>query len=227
MNNRYLRDKAMRRDSRMRSDYGQDMRNPYGSRGGYVSSRRRGSGNDRAMDYNYDYAESSGRYDSRYDYEYGDSRNYMGDQHYGEHHRPMEYEMYGIGGMRPMYDYRGSRGRRMDYGYDYASEDMEKEWKEELKEWKEKLKKHDRFNFPKEQIISQAKQMGVKFDEFDEEEFLVTYYMVMSDYPQVANEPHTYLAMAKDWLIDKDSELQGSDKLCAYYYEIIKAGKDD
>jgi hypothetical protein len=219
--NRYLKDRAMRKD------YRGDMRNPYGSRGGYVSSRHgRMRGRDRAMDYDYDYPEHDGRYDSRYDYGHESPRDYMGDQHYGERNRPMEYEMYGVGGMRPMYDYRGSRGRRMDYGYDYASEDMEKEWKEDLEEWCKKLKKHDRFNFSKEQILGQAKQMGVKFDDFSEDEFLTTYYMVMSDYPQVANEPHTYLAMAKDWLHDKDSELQGSDKLCAYYYEVIKAGKE-
>ena len=51
--------------------------------------------------------------------------------------------------------------------------------------------------------------------------------MVMSDYPQVANEPHTYLSLAKDWLEDKDSKLKGSEKLCAYYYEIIKGGEED
>ena len=45
----------------------------------------------------------------------------MGDEHYGEYHRPMEYEMYGIGGMRPMYDYR-----------DYAEEKEHKEYQEKL-----------------------------------------------------------------------------------------------
>lgn len=220
--NRYLKDKAMRGEyPRVSHKRGMmDERNPYGSRGGYVSTRKMRK--DRAMGRGHDYPEYDSRYDMYYDREYYGSRDYPSDEHYGQHHRPMEYEMYGVGGMRPMYDYRG----RMDYGYDYASEDMEKEWKEDLHEWKEKLKHHDRFNFSKDQILAQAKQMGVKFDEFSEEEFLVTYYMVMSDYPQVANEPHTYLAMAKDWLHDKDSELQGSDKLCAYYYEIIKGGKE-
>lgn len=235
--NRYLKDRAMRRDMNMR-----DGRNPYGSRGGYVSSRRgrgrdrsdmnydmvRGNrGYDRGMDYEYDYPKHDSQYDSRYDREYGGQDGHYPMERHGEHYRPMDYEIYGVGGMRPlMNDYRG---RRMDYGYgyDYASEDMEKEWKEDLEEWCKKLKKHDRFNFPKEQILSQAKQMGVKFDEFTEEEFLTVFYMVMSDYPQVANEPHTYLAMAKDWLMDKDSELQGSEKLSAYYYEIINAGQKD
>ena len=125
---------------------------------------------------------------------------------------------YGIGGIRPM----------MDYGmYDYSSEDMEHEWKEDLHKWTEKLKKHDRFNVPKEQLIHNARQMGVSFDSYSEDEFLTTYYMVMSDFPQIANEPHTYLALAKDWLHDKDSKLQGADKLCAYYYEVIEGGEKD
>ena len=68
--------------------------------------------------------------------------------------------------------------------------------------------------------------MGVKFEDYNEEEFLTTYYMVLSDYPKIANEPHTYLALAKDWLEDKDTALKGSEKLCAYYYEIVKGGEE-
>ena len=45
--NRYLMDRASRRNM------SQDGRNPYGSRGGYVMSRR-GRGRDRAMDYGND-----------------------------------------------------------------------------------------------------------------------------------------------------------------------------
>lgn len=212
--NRYLKDRAMRRD----------MRNPYGSRGGYVSSRRR-SGRDREMDYGHDYPEYDSRYDSRYfdrrmDYNYGRDM-----EHHREHSRPMEYEMYGVGGMRPMYDgtdYARGRGRDYDYGYDYASEDMEKEWHEELEKWGKKLKKHDIFNMPKEQIIQKARDMGVKFHDYNEEEFVTTYYMMISDYKNVSNDPHFYLVLAKQFLEDDDTALKGSDKLCAYYYEIVK-----
>lgn len=212
--NRYLKDRAMRRD----------MRNPYGSRGGYVSSRRR-SGRDREMDYGHDYPEYDSRYDSRYsdrrmDYNYGRDM-----EHHREHSRPMEYEMYGVGGMRPMYDgtdYARGRGRDYDYGYDYASEDMEKEWHEELEKWCKKLKKHDIFNMPKEQIIQKARDMGVKFHDYNEEEFVTTYYMMISDYKNVSNDPHFYLVLAKQFLEDDDTALKGSDKLCAYYYEIVK-----
>lgn len=200
--NRYLQDRAMRRS-------GRDGRNPYGSRGGYVRDSRRGR-RDRA-DYDYENDMARGR----------------------DRAQNVSYPMYGIGGYRPYendmddYDYarRSGRGRDYDYDmYDYAEADDE--WKEHLKKWSEKLKKHDRFNMPKDQVLQNAKQMGIKFDEYDENEFLTTYYMVISDYPKIANEPHSYLAMAKDWLEDKDSALKGSEKLCAYYYEIIKGGEE-
>lgn len=203
MANRYLQDRAMRRGS-MR-----DGRNPYGSRGGYVTSRR--GRRDREMS---DYA----------DYDMARGRDYDMAQN-------VSYPMYGIGGYRPYegdmadYDYARRSGRGRDYyDYDYAEEDGE--WKEHLKKWSEKLKKKDRFNMPKDQVLQNAKQMGVKFDDYNEEEFLTTYYMVLSDYPKIANEPHTYLALAKDWLEDKDTALKGSEKLCAYYYEIVKGGEE-
>ena len=229
--NRYLRDRANRRVMSQR-----DGRNPYGSRGGYVSSSRRGRdraymnydmtrgnrGRDREMDMEYDYPKYDSRYDSRYNSDRRGQDEHYPYQQYGERNRPMEYEMYGygIGGIKPMdYGY--------DYNYDYASEDMEKEWKEHLKKWQEELKRYDRFNMTKDQVIQNAKQMGVEFDKYNEEEFLTTYYMVMSDYPSIANEPHTYISLAKDWLEDEDSKLKGSDKLCAYYHEVIKGGEED
>lgn len=232
MTNRYL---SRRMDSR--------MRNPYGSKGGYVSSRRRGRGRDRAMDNDYNYSERDSRYDSRMDSNYRMEDSHYGMERYGEYRRPMDYEMYGyaIGGMRPINDYArgGNRGRGnerysdmrdyRDYGYDYASGDMEKEWEEEMEKWCKELKKHDKFgNMPKEEIIHQARQMGARFDDYNEKEFLTTYYMMMSDYKMdMLNSPQAYMILAKDFLEDKDSELKGSEKLCAYYYEVVKGGEED
>lgn len=212
----YLRDRASRRYN-SRGMRMMDGRNAYGSRGGYVTSRR-GRGRDRAMDMGSYYPEHDGRYGRGYDRGHPHSEYNYGGEHYGEHSRPMEYEMYGygIGGMYP----------RHDYGYDYASDDMEKEWREDIKEWQEKLKKHDKFRHSKDQIIQSAKQMNIMFKDFDEEEFMTTYYMMMSDYPDIATNYQTYIVMAKDFLEDKDSELKGSDKLCAYYYDVVLGGKD-
>lgn len=198
MRNRYLSDRAYRR-SRMSSD----ERNPYGSRGGYVSSRRM---RDRGMDYNYSVPE----YDSRYDY--------RGSEYPREHSRPMQYELYGVGGMRPRMDYNYDYG--YEYGYDYAKE-SEKEYEKDLHEWIEKLKKYDRFGWSKEQVIQQAKDMGVKFSDYDEMEFYATYIMLMSDFKKIGNDPYIYLSMAKEFLEDDDAKLKGSEKLCAYLYTIV------
>lgn len=117
-------------------------------------------------------------------------------------------------------------GRRMDYAYDYA--ESEGKWHKDLEHWTEKLKKKDRFHIKKEDVISSAKQMGVKFDEFTEEEFYAVYLMMVSDYKAVANDFRSYLNMAKEWLMDDDIEVSPSEKLCIYYYEIVKGeGMDD
>lgn len=200
--NRYLRDKAMRRS-------GRDERNPYGSRGGYVRDRRmrdradydydmaRGGrdnrGYDRNMDYRNDYEERSNNDYRRYDRRYDDEAYDRNYEYDREYHRPM----------------------------DYASTDMDKEYEEKLHEWIKKLKKKDRFASSKDDIIRKAKSMDVKFDKFTEDEFYAVYLMMVSDYKMVANDPHHYLAMAKEWLMDDDVEMQGSDKVCAYLYSIV------
>ena len=121
---------------------GMDGRNPYGSRGGYVTSSRRGR--DRAMDSRDYRSEYDSRYDSRYDANYGTSDGHYGFERYGEYRRPYEYELYGKAGIIPherdfREDYYGGDGRN-DYRYenygqgdnDYASEDPKQEYKKEL-----------------------------------------------------------------------------------------------
>lgn len=129
------------------------------------------------------------------------------------------------------YDYARHRDLEHDYARrrDYAMDeeyDLADEWDRDLEEWCAKLKHHDRFGMHKDQVIHNAKQMGVDFRDYNEKEFVVVYYMLMSDFPKIANEPHTYISMAKEWLEDKDSMLKGSERLCAYYYEIVKGGED-
>lgn len=196
MRNDYLRDRAMRRDSRRGR---RDMRNPYGSRGGYVRDSR--GRRDRAdMDYRYgrdrnDYTEHYDRYDSRYDrYDGYDERDY----------RDYEYDRY------------DSR-----YDRDYAVDEMEKEYMHELNEWIAKLKKKDRYKLSEPEVMKKAKDMGVKFDNFDEKEFYAVYLMMVSDFKAIGNDPHIYLAMAKDWLMDDDIAKRGSEKVCAYLYTIV------
>lgn len=196
--NRYLRDRMIGRD-RAINNYARgsrrDMRNPYGSRGGYVDSAR-----------------------GRRDYEMS----------YGNHGRRMtgDYNIGGRGRDRMM-DYRDRTDYNdyEDYNDDYEEMDyaeIDEEYKEDLEKLCQKLKKKDRFKLPKEELIKKAKQMGVSFEEYDELEFITVYYMMMSDYPTIANDPHQYLNMAKQWLEDDDIEVSPSEKLSIYYYKIIK-----
>lgn len=124
-----------------------DGRNPYGSRGGYVVSSRRG-GRDRAMrggDYaGRDYRGGDYEYDTRRnDYEYSQQDNARGrrdyeqsgqydmarrdygdmrDMHYGRgQYQPVEAMGYFTGYYGGGDDYaRGGRGKGRDYGYDYG-----------------------------------------------------------------------------------------------------------
>lgn len=209
MENKVLRDRAMRRDNRMRGDSRRDMRNPYGSRGGYVDIRR---GRDYEMDSRYDGTESySGDYrgyDSRYDYADG---HYPMERH-REHYGPRAFSMHGIAGMYPYHT--------MDYTqYDYAKE--EESYKKDLEHWIHKLKKGDRFGWDKHQVIDAARQMGVTFEHYSELELYAMYLAMVTDHPKSANEPRFYISLAKDFIEDDDTAKKYSEKVCAYLYYIV------
>jgi hypothetical protein len=118
------------------------------------------------------------------------------------------------------------------YPHDYASheyydggKDAEKEYYEELEEWGKDLEKYDIFHLPKEKVIEKAKQMGVMFKDFDEEEFYITYLMHISDYKSLHNvlkDPAYFIHMAKDFLEDEDAAYYGGEKLCRYMDYIAK-----
>ena len=63
--------------------------------------------------------------------------------------------------------------------------------------------------------------MGVIFRDYGELEFEATYYMLLSDFGSVSNDPHSYIAMAKSFLEDDDISVSPSEKLCIYFYEIV------
>ena len=241
--NSYMTDMLMR--NRM------DGRNPYGSEGGYVSSsrprrrdmaRRRRTRMDNGMmgdmrNYAYDYNDYG--YDERrrqrqsmdnnqYDYEsdYG-----CGD---GHHVYPVEF----MGEFAMPYPHDYARRRGMDirrggrysgyYTGDYAGDYGERLTREELHEWARKLEaeieEKDRAMFSKENIIKKAREMGVKFDEVNEEEFYVTTLMMLTDYCKTLGTANMelYLKLAKDWLWDDDAEVQHGEKLAVYHDNIIE-----
>ena len=163
------------------------------------------------------------------------------EQNYGEDNRSdmMHHQdyagYYGYKGTQmynPMAsDFRDHRDYRdyadyNDYGdyndYNEEKSDSKKKYHEDIKRWIEKLKRKDRFKIPKEEVISNAKQMGIKFEDFSEEEFYAVYLMMVSDYKAVANDFRSYLNMAKEWLEDDDIEVSPSEKVCIYMYEIVK-----
>ena len=207
MTNRYLKDRAM---DRRRGRMDRVAQNPHDGR------RGRGRMYDRAMDSRDYYSEYDSRYDSRDYAEYSRPDSHYGYEHRREYNRPMEYEMYGAGVITSPY----SRDYAMrDYNDD---DDMEKEYHEDIKELIEKLKKHDRFGLSNDDIIKRAKQKGVSFSHYTEDEFVAVYYMMMSDYKTIANDPMAYIHMAKEWLEDDDIKVSPSEKLCIYLYKIIK-----
>ena len=231
-----------------------DGKNPYGSKGGYVDSNYQDSrGRDYAMDRMDHNSEYNRGQDYRSGSDYRGQDYHMGNQSYGQHPGSMQFYGYGVGQMPMMNgndygdyrrndygDYRRNdynQGndygdyRRNDYNYgsdyanynDYAME--EKEYEKHLHEWISKLKGKDRFGVPKEQVLKQAENMGVKFDKFTPEEFYATYLMMISDYKKVANDYNMYISLAKEWLEDDDIEVKGGDKLCAYLYYIVLGEK--
>lgn len=188
--------------------------------------RERERGNDFRMGDRHYYPEYDNRYDSKnrpynirnenYDRPNEQSREYSRDYNYdmrGDYRR-RDYDM--------NYDYDMRRDYRRDMR-DYADDDYDKDYHKDLDKWIEKLKRFDRFNLPKDQVLQVAKQMGVEFKDYDEEEFYAIYLMHLSDYPTVSNDSRMYLNMAKSWLEDKDIKIEPSEKVCKYMYEIAMA----
>lgn len=230
-----------------------DGRNPYGSAGGYVVSRR--SRRDRAMrggrgrdyemdyamrrDYGMDYArsgrgrEGSRDYEMDYNYDMRSGRDYEMDYarnisysgSYGG--TPFQYrkmEDYGRD-YRGGYDY-GYHYPREDYRYDYAMGNL---GKEEIEDFSEKLMhkidSKDREMLKKEKVIKKAEEMGIKFEMFTPEEFYITTLMMYTDYCKVLGNASLdiYLRLAKAWLMDDDTQVKAGEKLAVYYDEIVGA----
>lgn len=216
-----MRDFAMRRDGR----------NPYGSRGGYVTSRdpRR---RDRAMGME-DY--TRGREMGDYNYENNDmarSRNSRGqytsdrgmypfevsgefEMHDRHHYDPYMMGDYGNG----MYD-MPRVGHDYGYGEDVMSrQELDQKYHELLGEIEESEKE----KFSKEKILKKAEEMGIKFDKFSPESLVVATLMVYTDYCKTLGKGNldTYILLAKDFLNDADSKLKGDEKLTAYFDYVV------
>lgn len=233
--------RAEREIMRMRGD----GRNPYGSRGGYITSRDprhrrdRGEYDEPYMDYPHErdtrhhhreyeqepYAKMRGnfeydRYDYGDDYDYGeDMRDYRGGRRDGR----MDY------GYDDMPDMRGrrrnARGQYMRDRRDYGDDMDERLTKQEMKEWEKDLINDDGSrgaHFQEEQIHQMAKQMGINPDDFQDGLLCLITNVKYSDYCAVARKYGVdrldfYIDMAKAFLKDKDFDGDGSEKAFLYY----------
>lgn len=201
--NQFVRDMLMAQSQR-----GRDGRNPYGSRGGYVTSRspRR----DREM---MDYGMPKGDYRRGAMPPMRDYRDYGRD--YADYNR--DYADYGYG--RDYADYG-------DYAMnDYGKSEYGKLSHEDIEKWKKSLKNQDGTmgeHFKKEQIMQAARQIGVNPEQYGEHIFPMVVNMMYADYCGVAKKfgldrPDFYAEMAKAFLHDKDFEGEPEEKVWLYY----------
>lgn len=232
MNNEMFRDMMMRDMARGRNGrFVRDGRNPYGSRGGYITSRdpRR---RDRA--YEEDYARGGRRdYNQDYnDYESDYARGGRGGRGgQSDRHGFYPFELMGRVGYEEMfdpryqeelmYDYAGGR-----YGRDYGGAEMLSN--RDLMEWSQRLMKEveekDKPFFKYENIEKKAKEMGIQFDKFSFDEFYTTVLMMFTDYCKTLGTANLdiYLRLAKDWLCDEDVSMKYGEKLASYYDYVVE-----
>lgn len=207
--NRFVKDMLMAQSRR-----GGDGRNPYGSRGGYVTSRspRR----DRGMD---DYGMPKGDYrrggmPPMRDYDDYDMRGDMRGRDYAD------YEMHDMRG-RDYADYG------MDYGMrDYGEMEYGKMSHKDIENWKRHMKNKDGTmgeHFKKDQVHQASRQIGVNPEEYGNEHiFGLVMNMMYSDYCAVAKKfgldrPDFYAELAKAFLNDKDFGGEPEEKVFLYY----------
>lgn len=222
-----------------------DGRNPYGSEGGYVVSRRargdRRMGRDYANDYPNRYSDSENQ---RLNNQREES--YMRGREYDGHYEPIEImgrfngyyggaEDYARGMREQDYNYGRDYGYMpyppymMDYGYgrDYAQGEKYLSDKE-LKMWADKLmrdvEEKDKQFLSRENIRKRADEMGIKFDKYSFEEFYVVVLMKYTDHCKTLGTANMdiYLKLAKDFFEDPDTALRYGEKLAAYYYDIVE-----
>lgn len=206
--NRFSRDMIMRRSMR-------DGRNPYGSRGGYVTSRdpRR---RDRAMGREeYEdgrqgvkgtgmYGMGGMRYDRAYEQPTMMNKDYNHEEDYG----------YGVG----YFDYDTE-----DYGYDMTGNKLTSK---DIKKWERHLENADGTtgkHFDIDQIRQVAQQLGIRFDEFSPELLCAIVNMMYSDYCKVlGGDLMIYVKLAKAFLEDDDFDGTPEEKAYLYYKCIVE-----
>lgn len=195
-------------------------------------------------DYDSDFDMDSAGYDGRNDYgdyrgqDYqGNDMDYQRDRQSDRHKMP--FRLYGSIDMQDMARKRNyyspyvkEKAMNGHYSYpplymrDFAS--SEKLDKEDLKKWYEQLceeiPEQYKSLYKKDKIEEIAEQMQISFKKYEPMELVVATVMIATDYPKSIGyaDINRNVAMAKEWLEDKDSNVKGSEKLSAYYDNVIK-----
>lgn len=173
------------------------------------------------------------RYDSRYssmgDREYYPDSNYdartnynNGPMHFG-YDRRSDYN-------EEMMDERRRRssttGRYMRDGHKQLSEEHLERWTRSLMS---ELEEKDRQQLKMDTIIRRAKEMGISFEKFSEEELYVTVLMLHTDLAKAFGPSITmdhWIKGAKAWLCDPDASVRYGKKLATYYENIVEEDDD-
>jgi len=214
------------------SRHARDMRNPYGSRGGYVVSDRRGgrdyehgsmAGVDMARSREYN---SSGydRNDYRYDYAMG-GRSGEYDREYSRDNTNYGYDMNYYPVRRSGYFNYNTYGGDMRSGRDYGENDY-KLTPTEIRKWDKELKTEGA-PFNVEQVRQIAQQHNIRFDEFTPELLTAVANMMYTDYKDtVKGDMSMFVKLAKDFLCDDDFDGEPEEKAYLYYTAIVNKEDD-
>ena len=87
------------------------------------------------------------------------------------------------------------------------------------------LEEKDRQLLKMDTILRRAKEMGISFDKFTEEELYVTVLMLHTDLAKALGPSITldhWIKAAKAWLCDPDAAVRYGKKLAAYYNSIVE-----
>lgn len=199
-------------------------------------------GADYGRDMNYDMARGADMRPMDYrgvDYRGGQmsDRGDYGDMHHGGMGRggyePVEFMGYCSGyyvAPQGNYGYGDMRGRRdygYDYGYDYGGDYGEALSSEELQKWQhklmEQLDEREKQMFRKEAIIPKFKQMGIEMKDFNEEELYTIALAKYTDHKQsIGQNPDLAIKLARDFMIDQDSNTKGSERVAIYYDTFVE-----
>ena len=108
--------------------------------------------------------------------------------------------------------------RSRDYRNDSLSDEELMNWSKDLLDM---VDPKDKYYFSKDNIERRMNDLGIDCDFAD---VYTSALMMYTDYHNTLGNSNMdlYLRMAKDFLCDDDAEIQGGDKLAAYYDTIVE-----